>query len=61
MTFNPLTHAMNLQQTTTRIRKISIIDNIQLNRVENIVAKGEIAHDENISPFDTMFSKDVCC
>ena len=28
-------------------------------RVENTVGKGEIAHNEQISPFQTVFSKDL--
>ena len=32
-----------------------------LNRVENIVAKAEIGHYEQISPFVTMLTKVVCC
>ena len=32
-----------------------------MNRVQNFEAKREIAHDEQISPFATKFSKVVCC
>ena len=36
------------------------VENV-VNKVENIVAYGEIAHFWAISPFITMFSKVMCC
>ena len=63
---NPFPHTKDIQQTTLKLsmqnyRNSLYMKVFRLNRVENIMANDEIAHNEQFSSFATMVSKLVCC
>ena len=64
--FNPFPHTTILQQTTLNIycqkmeNLFNCMDNPRL-KVENIVAKGEIARFEQFLLLSLCFQKAVCC
>ena len=59
MSLNSFQHTTNLQQTT---ENIPILMKVQsLNKVENMVTKGEIACFEQFLLLSPCFQKSVCC
>ena len=60
---NPFPHTTILQQTTLNIFCQKMENLFELNglKVENIVAKGEIAHFEQFLLLSLCFQKAICC